>query len=101
MSKPFKGTINIDVRDSVPDWAPYSQPIAPDDAPSVLYGVLDDVGHSAMEPWRGLIESPNISRLATQALTYANWHTSARGSPTRSSLLTGPTHTTNGMACIP
>ena len=30
MTKPFKGVINIDVRDSVPDWEPYEQPKAPD-----------------------------------------------------------------------
>ena len=30
MTKPFKGTINLDVRDSVPDWEPYEQPKAPD-----------------------------------------------------------------------
>lgn len=51
MAKKFQGTINIDVRDSVPDWGPYTQPQAPDGAPSVLYIVLDDVGFSAMEPW--------------------------------------------------
>ena len=42
MSKPFKGTINVDERDSVPDWEPYLQPVAPQGAPSVLYIVLDD-----------------------------------------------------------
>src|SRR4029079_19746274 len=26
MAKPFKGTINIDIKDSVPDWEPYAQP---------------------------------------------------------------------------
>jgi hypothetical protein len=26
MSKPFKGTINVDIRDSVPDWAPFQGP---------------------------------------------------------------------------
>ena len=31
MSKPFKGVINIDVRDSVPDWEPFQQPKAPED----------------------------------------------------------------------
>jgi hypothetical protein len=36
MSKPFKGTIKIDVRDSVPDWEPYKQPMAPEGVPSVL-----------------------------------------------------------------
>lgn len=33
-------------------------------------------------------------------MTYTNWHTTALCSPTRSSLLTGRNHTTNGMACI-
>ena len=100
MSKPFKGTINLDSRDSVPDWEPFMQPVAPEGAPSVLYIVLDDVGFSAMEPWGGLIETPNINRLAARGLTYTNWHTTALCSPTRSSLLTGRNHTTNGMACI-
>ena len=95
-----QGQIAIDVRDSVPDWAPYAQPKAPADAPNVLYIVLDDVGFSAMEPWGGLIETPNINRLAASGLTYTNWHTTALCSPTRSSLLTGRNHTTNGMACI-
>jgi arylsulfatase len=53
MSKQFRGTINIDTRDSTPDWEPYLQPVAPKDAPNVLYIVLDDVGFSAMEPWGG------------------------------------------------
>ena len=44
MSEPFKGTINVDIRESVPDWAPFEPPKAPDGAPSVVYIVLDDVG---------------------------------------------------------
>jgi arylsulfatase len=66
----------------------------------VLYIVLDDVGFSAMEPWGGLIDTPNIKKLAARGLTYTNWHTTALCSPTRSSLLNGRDHTTNGMACI-
>jgi arylsulfatase A-like enzyme len=100
MTVPFKGTINLDDRDSIPDWTPYLQPVAPPGASSVLYIVLDDTGFSAMEPWGGLIETPNINRLASSGLTYTNWHTTALCSPTRSSLLTGRNHTTNGMACI-
>jgi len=100
MSGPFKGRIDIDIRDSVPDWDPYGQPKAPAGAPNVLYIVLDDVGFSAMEPWGGFIETPNINRLAERGLTYTNWHTTALCSPSRSSLLTGRNHTTNGMACI-
>ncbi len=33
MAKPFRGTINVDVTQSVPDWGPYTQPIAPEDTP--------------------------------------------------------------------
>jgi arylsulfatase A-like enzyme len=100
MTERFQGTIDIDVRASTPDWAPFLQPVAPSGSPNVLYIVLDDVGFSAMEPWGGLIETPNINRLAETGLTYTNWHTTALCSPTRSSLLTGRNHTTNGMACI-
>ena len=100
MSQPFKGTVNIDIKDSVPDWAPYSQPSAPEGAPNILYVVLDDVGFSAMEPYGGLIKTPNIKRIADRGVTYTSFHTTALCSPTRSCLLTGRNHTTNGMACI-
>ena len=100
MSRPFKGTVNIDIKDSVPDWGPYTQPIAPEGAPNVLYVVLDDVGFSAMEPYGGLIETPNIKRIADRGLSYTNFHTTALCSPTRSCLMTGRNHTTNGMGCI-
>ena len=100
MSKPFKGVINIDITDSVPDWGPYTQPIAPAGTPNVFYIVLDDVGYSAMEPFGGLIETPNINRIAERGLTFTNFHTTALCSPTRSCLMTGRNHTTNGMATI-
>jgi hypothetical protein len=47
MARPFRGVINVDVTQSVPDWEPYTQPIAPEGTPNVLYIVLDDVGYSA------------------------------------------------------
>src|SRR4051794_27405031 len=100
MSKQFKGVVNVDIRDSVPDWEPYTQPIAPEGTANVLYVVLDDVGFSAMEPFGGMIETPNINRIAERGLTYTNFHTTALCSPTRSCLLTGRNHTTNGMATI-
>ncbi len=100
MTEKFRGTVAIDIKDSVPDWAPFTQPMAPDGAPSVLYVVLDDVGFSAMEPYGGLIDTPNLSRIAARGLKYTNFHTTALCSPTRSCLLTGRNHTTNGMGCI-
>ncbi|MBD3925683.1 arylsulfatase [Nocardioides cavernae] len=100
MAKPFKGVVNLDITKSTPDWEPFAQPVAPDGSPNVLYIVLDDVGFSAMQPYGGLIETPNINRIAERGLTYTNFHTTALCSPTRSSLLTGRNHTTNSMASI-
>ena len=100
MTKPFKGVINVDVTESVPDWGPYTQPIAPEGTPNFLYVVLDDVGFSAMESFGGLIETPNIKRISDRGLLYTNFHTTALCSPTRSCLMTGRNHTTNGMATI-
>ena len=100
MTAPFKGTVNVDIRDSEPDWGPFEPPKAPDGAPNVLYIVLDDVGFSAMAPYGGPIETPNIDRIANDGVRYTQWHTTALCSPTRSCLLTGRNHTRNSMACI-
>ncbi len=100
MKRTFGGVINVDIRDSVPDWMPYEEPKAPERAPNVLMIVLDDVGFSAMSCYGGLIETPNIDRLAENGLLYTQWHTTALCSPTRACLLTGRNHTTAGMACI-
>ncbi len=100
MANPFKGLINVDIRDSVPDWAPFEPPKAPEAAPSVVYIVLDDVGFSAIGCYGGPVETPNIDRIAANGLRYTQWHTTALCSPTRSCLLTGRNHTRNSMACI-
>jgi hypothetical protein len=39
MAKPFRGTINVDIRDSEPDWVPFEPPVAPYAAPNVIYMV--------------------------------------------------------------
>ncbi len=100
MSKPFGGVVNLDIRDSQPDWAPFGAPKAPEGAPNVVYIVLDDVGYSAMSCYGGPIETPNIERIADDGVRYTQWHTTALCSPTRSCLLTGRNHTRNSMACI-
>ena len=41
-------TINLDIRDSVPDWSPYLPPKAPDGAPNVL---TSPGTTSATGPW--------------------------------------------------
>jgi arylsulfatase A-like enzyme len=100
VNKPFKGTINVDIRDSIPDWEPFEPPKALDGAPSVVYIVLDDVGFSALGCYGGPVETPNIDRIAADGVRYTQWHTTALCSPTRSCLLTGRNHTRNSMACI-
>ena len=100
MAERFRGTINVDIRDSEPDWAPFEPPKAPDGAPNVVYIVLDDVGFSAMSCYGGPIDTPNIDRIAADGVRYTQWHTTALCSPTRSCLLTGRNHTRNSMACI-
>ena len=100
LSKRFQGVVNLNIRDSVPDWTPFEAPQAPEGAPNVVYIVLDDVGFSAMSGYGGPIETPNIDRIANDGLRYTQWHTTALCSPTRSCLLTGRNHTRNSMACI-
>ena len=100
MAKSFRGVVNMDIRDSVPDWTPFAQTQAAPGTPNVVYIVLDDVGFSAMSCYGGPIETPNIDRIAAKGVRYTQWHTTALCSPTRSCLLTGRNHTTNGMACI-
>ncbi|WP_431220499.1 arylsulfatase [Leifsonia xyli] len=100
MSVPFQGRIDLDIRDSVPDWAPFEAPKAPDGAPNVVLIVLDDVGFSAMSSYGGPIETPNIDRIAESGVRFTQWHTTALCSPTRAAVLTGRNHTRNAMACI-
>lgn len=99
--KPFNGIINIDVRDSKPDWTPFLPAQAPPGSPNILYIVLDDAGIAAAGCYGNpVIETPNIDRIAKMGLRYSNWHTTALCSPTRSCLLTGRNAHRNNMACI-
>jgi arylsulfatase len=98
--KDFKGTINLDVRDSKPDWGPFTPKKAPAGAPNILFVLYDDTGLAAWSPYGGRVNMPTLDRLAKNGLTYTQWHTVALCSPTRSTLLTGRNHTLNGMAAI-
>ena len=97
---PFKGVIQLDVRDSTPDWKPYTPTKAPEGAPNVLFVLYDDTGLAAWSPFGGRINMPTLQKLADNGLTYAQWHTTALCSPTRSTLLTGRNHHLTGNACI-
>jgi arylsulfatase len=100
MAKKFNGVVNLDVRDSTPDWTPFREPPAPDGAPNVLLVLYDDTGLAAWSPYGGRISMPTMQKLADNGLTYTQWHTTALCSPTRSCLLTGRNHHQNGFAQI-
>ena len=54
-----------------------------------------------MEPFGGIDrDTEHQPDHAEKGLTYTNFHTTALCSPTRSCLMTGRNHTTNGMASI-
>jgi arylsulfatase len=96
----FNGVINLDVRDSVPDWGPYVLPKAREGAPNVLVVLYDDTGMAAWSPYGGRINMPTMDRLAQNGLTYSQWHTTALCSPTRSVFLTGRNHHVNRCGVI-
>ena len=70
MSEPFRGVVNPDIRDSTPDWAAFSQTMAAPGTPNVVYVVLDDVGFGALGCYGGLIDTPNIDRIAAAGRRY-------------------------------
>jgi arylsulfatase A-like enzyme len=96
----FNGRIELDLRDSKPDWESFLDTSAPKDAPNVLVILYDDTGQAAWSPYGGGIEMPTMDRLAKNGLTYTQWHTTAVCSPTRSCLLTGRNHHHNGFGAI-
>jgi arylsulfatase A-like enzyme len=94
----FGGTIGRTFDVSSPAWP---EPLrARDGAPNVLFIVLDDTGFGQIGCFGSPINTPNIDSLADKGLRYTNIHTTALCSPTRSCILTGRNHHSNGMACI-
>ncbi len=100
MATEFGGRIELDIRDSEPDWGPYAAPTAPENAPNVLYLVWDDIGIATWDCFGGLVDMPAMSRIAERGVRLSQFHTTALCSPTRASLLTGRNATTVGMATI-
>ena len=94
----FGGVIGRDFSDSEPWWPPEREP--PANAPNILIVVLDDVGFAQLGCYGSDIATPNIDRLAAGGVRFSNFHTTALCSPTRSCLLTGRNHHSNGMGRV-
>ena len=86
------------MNDSSPAWPEPNR--ARKGAPNVLFWIIDDVGYGQMSAFGGLVNTPNIDRLANNGLRYTNMHTTALCSPTRACMLTGRNHHSNGLAAI-
>jgi arylsulfatase A-like enzyme len=100
MSTAFNGRIAEDIRDSQPDWDPYQDASAPASAPNVLYLLWDDIGIGTWDSFGGLVEMPNMKRIADRGVRLTQFHTTALCSPTRAALLTGRNPTSVGMSSV-
>jgi arylsulfatase len=95
---PFPGVIGRTTDESSPAWpAPVR---AKAGAPNVLTIVLDDTGYGQLSCYGSPIATPNFDALAADGLRYNNMHTTALCSPSRSCIVTGRNHHSNGMAAI-
>ena len=70
------------------------------DAPNVLVILMDDVGFGQASTFGGEVNTPTLSKLADQGVSYNTFHTTAICSPTRAALLTGRNHQRVGNGTI-
>jgi len=94
----FPGVIGRTADVSTPAWPEPNR--AKEGAPNVLFIVLDDTGFGQLGCFGSPIKTPNLDALAGDGLRYNNMHTTALCSPSRSCMLTGRNHHSNGLACI-
>lgn len=62
------------------------------DQPNVLLIVADDVGYSDLGCYGGEIETPHLDRLAAEGIRFSEFHVNPMCVVTRTSLMTGHTH---------
>ncbi len=71
----FPGVIGRTVDESEPAWP---EPLrAREDAPNVVFIVLDDTGFGQLGCYGSPISTPNLDKAATNGLLYNNMHTTA------------------------
>jgi arylsulfatase A-like enzyme len=88
----------VSAYDLTPQWP---EPlIGSERPPNVVVVVLDDVGFAQLGCYGSEIDTPNLDRLASGGLLYANFHSTAMCSPSRACLLTGRNHHSVGVGAI-
>ena len=71
------------------------------DRPNVVLILADDLGYTDISPFGSEISTPSIARLASEGLSFTNYHTAANCAPARAMLLTGVDSHKNGVPNIP
>lgn len=97
-ASPFNGKININAKDSTPDWPRSTK--APKGAPNIVVILLDDIGFGDTSAFGGVVQTPELDKLAAEGLRYNNFHTTGMCSPTRAALLAGRNHHRVGFGII-
>ena len=93
------GKVGPTMQESVHKWREQPRHL-PEDAPNILIVMLDDAGFGQPSTFGGEIETPTLSRLADEGISYNAFHTVAMCSPTRASLMTGRNHNRVGFGQI-
>ena len=86
--QPWKGIQGKTIKDSK-DYKADPFVKTPQNAPNVVWILLDDVGYGAISAFGGLVNTPNLDALANNGLRFTNFHTTAICSPTLLHLGTG------------
>lgn len=88
---PMGGKVGPTMQQSVHKWRQQPRRL-PEDAPNILIVMFDDAGFGQPSTFGGEIETPTLSRLAREGISYNRFHTTAMCSPTRAALMTGRNH---------
>jgi arylsulfatase len=96
---PMGGEVGPTMQQSVHKWRQQPRHL-PEDAPNILIIMLDDAGFGQPSTFGGEIETPTLSRLAEEGISYNAFHTTAMCSPTRAALMTGRNHNRVGFGQI-
>jgi arylsulfatase len=65
--------------------------------PNILFIVADDLGYADLGCYGGIIETPNLDKLAARGTMFTNFHTAPTCAPTRAMFLTGNDNHIAGM----
>jgi arylsulfatase A-like enzyme len=62
--------------------------------------MIDDIGFGSASTFGGEINTPNLTKIASEGIVFNQFHTTALCSPSRAALLTGRNHTNVGNGTI-